>query len=71
MMNNKGSISEYPAAHIEKHQICPLFCLLALVGIKILLFFFFIYFFLNQGYKNRNSTKDQLKPMKDVIGRNS
>jgi hypothetical protein len=36
MMNNIGSISKYPAAHIEKQQICPLFCLLALVGIKIL-----------------------------------
>jgi hypothetical protein len=28
-------------------------------------------FFLNQGHKNRNSTKNQLKPIKDVIGTNS
>jgi hypothetical protein len=71
MMNNKGSISKYPAAHTEKQQICSLFCLLALVGIKILFFsFVFLIFFLNQGHKNRNSTKDQLKPMKDVVGTN-
>jgi hypothetical protein len=72
MMNNKGSISKYPAAHTEKQQICPLFCLLAVVGTKFLFFCFcFLIFFLNQGHKNRNSTKDQLKPMKDVNGTNS
>jgi hypothetical protein len=42
-MNNKGSISKYPAAHTEKQQICPLFCLLELVGIKFC-FFCFCYF---------------------------
>jgi hypothetical protein len=43
MMNNKGSISKYLAAHIEKQQICPRICYLALVGIKFL--FFCFYFF--------------------------
>jgi hypothetical protein len=72
MMNNKDSISKYPIAHIEKQQICPLFCLLALVGIKFLFFcFYFFDILLNQGHKNRNSTKYLLKPMKDVIGTNS
>jgi hypothetical protein len=41
MMNKKGSISKYTAAHTEKQQICPLFYLLALVGIKFFLLSFF------------------------------
>jgi hypothetical protein len=45
----------------------PLFCLLALVGIKFLFFCFFLIFLLNQGHKRGNSTKYQLKPMKDMI----
>jgi hypothetical protein len=44
----------------RKQQICPLFYLLAL-GI----------FFLNQGHKGMNTTKYQLKPIKDAIGTNS
>jgi hypothetical protein len=72
MTNNKGSISKYPAAHTGKTAMYPLFYLLALVGIKFLFFCFcFLYFFLNQGHKNRKSTKYQLKPMEDVIGTNS
>jgi hypothetical protein len=40
MMNNKGSISKYPATYTEKQQMCPLFCLLALVGMKFVFFCF-------------------------------
>jgi hypothetical protein len=46
-MNNKGSISKYQAAHTEKQQICPLFCLLALVGIKFI-FFAFVFLIFSQ-----------------------
>jgi hypothetical protein len=48
-MNNKGNMSKYPAAHIEKQQICPLFCLLALVGIKFFCFYLFDIFFSTRG----------------------
>jgi hypothetical protein len=57
------------AASKEKGIKFPLFCLLALVGIKFLFFCFcFFIFLLNRGHKRVNSTKYQLKPMKDMIG---
>jgi hypothetical protein len=70
MMSHKNSTSRYPTTHIENSKF-PMFCLLALVGIKFLFFLLFLIFFLNQGHKRVNSTKYQLKPMKDVIGTNS
>jgi hypothetical protein len=69
MMSHKDSSSRYPTMHIENSKF-PLFCLLALVGIKFLFlcFYFFLIFLLNQGHKRVNNTKYQLKPMKDMIG---
>jgi hypothetical protein len=67
MMNHKGSISKYPAAHIENNKFPPI---LSFSTSRNQIFVFFI-FFLNQGHKRMNNTKYQLKPMKDVIGTNS
>jgi hypothetical protein len=68
MMSHKDSTSRYPTMHIENSKF-PLFCLLALAGIKFLFFCFcFFIFLLNQRHNRVNSTKYQLKPMKDMIG---
>jgi hypothetical protein len=68
MMSHKDSTSRYPTMHIENSKV-PLFCLLAPVGIKFLFFLLsFFIFLLNQGHKRVNSTKYQLKLMKDMIG---
>ena len=50
-----------------------MFRLLALVGITMyfVFLFSFLYFFLTQEHKNRNTAKYQPEPMKDVISINS
>jgi hypothetical protein len=71
MMNNKGSINKYPAAHAEKNsKFAPILSFSTCRNQIFIFFFYFLIFFLNQGHKNRNSTKYQLKPIKDVIGTN-
>jgi hypothetical protein len=52
MMSHKDSTSRYPTMHIENSKF-PLFCLLALVGIKFL-FYLLLFFdiFLNQRHKS-------------------
>jgi hypothetical protein len=56
----------------RKTTSIPLFCLLALVEINFLCFFFCCFDIFSQPEaQGMNSTKYQLKPMKDVIGTNS
>jgi hypothetical protein len=72
MMNNKGRISKYPATHTENSKFAPVLSFSTSRNqIFVFLLLSFLIFFLNHRHKNRNSTKDQLKPMKDVIGTNS
>jgi hypothetical protein len=72
MMNNKGRINRYLAAHTENSNLPPVLSFTTSRNeIFVFLLLFFLIFFLNQGHKRMNSTKYQLKPMKDVIGTNS
>jgi hypothetical protein len=71
MMNHKDSTSKYPTTHIENSKF-PLVLSFSTSRNQIFVFSFgFLIFFLNQGHERINSTKYQLKPMKDVIGTNS
>ena len=68
MTNGKGSSSssKYPAAISECQA--PVLSFSTSGNQKSN---FFLYFSLNRGHKNRQHTKYQLKPKKDVIGTNS
>jgi hypothetical protein len=72
MMNNKGSISKYLAAHNENSKFPPILSFSTSRN-QIFVFFCFYFFdiFSQPGAQGNNSNKYQLKPMKDVIGTNS
>jgi hypothetical protein len=67
MMNNKGRISKYLAAHTENSNLPSVLSFSTSRNQN----FVFLIFFLNQGHNRMNNTKYQLKLMKDVIGTNS
>jgi hypothetical protein len=70
MKDDEQQRQQVSSSSHRKTASIPLFCLLALVGIKFFFAFIFLIIFLNQGHKGMNSTKYQHKPMKDVIGTN-